>query len=191
MIGTYLYPIVQALKEQIEKNQQEIDDENTKNFDGLLKDKYNSLNELLSHGKEKELNEMKARIHEMLKNIRFKDGRSIEEAKSDIKNEKSLKKQADKMNKMEEEIKKKQEKDVKAVNNFLAGFADLAKNQVAAMLEKKEAKKAAEEKKKEKEDPKETIAESVRGPNKEVAEESMAHRASLRRKRDAFIASLD
>lgn len=134
MIGTYLYPIVQALKEQIEKNQQEIDDEKTKNFDGLLKEKYNSLNELLSQGKEKELNEMKARIHQMLKNIRFKDGRSIEEAKADIKNEKSLKKQADKMNKMEEEIKKKQEKDIKAVNNFLAGFADLAKNQVAAML---------------------------------------------------------
>ena len=50
MIGTYLYPIVQALKEQIEKNQQEIDDEKKKNFDGLLKEKYNSLNELLSHG---------------------------------------------------------------------------------------------------------------------------------------------
>ena len=66
MIGTYLYPIVQALKEQIEKNQQEIDDEKTKNFDGLLKEKYNSLNELLSQGKEKELNEMKARIHQML-----------------------------------------------------------------------------------------------------------------------------
>ena len=190
MIGTYLYPIVQALKEQIEKNQQEIDDEKTKNFDGLLKEKYNSLNELLSHGEEKELNEMKARIHQMLKNIRFKDGRSIEEAKEDIKNEKNLKKQTEKMNKMEEEIKKKQEKDIKAVNKFLAGFADLAKNQVATMLEKK-AKKETEEKNKEKEDPKETIAESERGPNKEVAEESMAHRASLRRKRDAFIASLD
>ena len=70
---------------------------------------------------------MKVRITQMLKNIRFKDGRSIEMAKADIKNEKSLKKQAEKMNKMEEEIKKKQEKDIKAVNNFLAGFANLAK----------------------------------------------------------------
>ena len=60
------------------------------------------------------------------------------------------------------------------------------------MLEKKKSKKAAEgEKDKDKEDPKETIAESERGPNKEVAEESMAHRASLRKKRDAFIESLD
>ena len=33
MIGTYLKPIVEALKEQIEKNQQEIDEKKKKTLD--------------------------------------------------------------------------------------------------------------------------------------------------------------
>ena len=123
----------------------------------------------------------------MLKNIRFKDGRSLEEAKADQNMEKSLQKQADTIKNMEQEIKKKQEKDMKQVNNFILNFADMAKNQLKMIAKKK---KEQEEKSKDSAE-EDKIVESGRGPNHEVAEEALAQRASLRRKREAFINSLD
>ena len=50
----------------------------------MMREKYDSLDELLSKGKSEELNKIKERIYRMLNNIRFKDGRSLADARRDI-----------------------------------------------------------------------------------------------------------
>ena len=48
-----------------------------------MRDEFDLMTDLQKRGQDKELNDIKARINAMLRNIRFGDGRSIQDVRED------------------------------------------------------------------------------------------------------------
>ena len=78
-----MYKLIQQtvaeIKKEIAKNQRLTEEENRDNMNKMLKDKYSVIKDLARSGGDKDIEHIKARIKSMLSNLRFADGRSLQE----------------------------------------------------------------------------------------------------------------
>ena len=70
---------VDEINKQIADNQRRTDDENRDNMNQMLKNKYSVVSDLAKSGGDKDLTEIKIKVNSMLANMRFEDGRSLNE----------------------------------------------------------------------------------------------------------------
>ena len=94
---------VEEIKKQIAENNRRTDEENRDNMNRMLKDKYSVMKDLNKSGGDKDLEAIKKKINSMLGNLRFNDGRSLQEVLKNMEVQKQLKEEEDKLKAMMEE----------------------------------------------------------------------------------------
>lgn len=177
---------VDEIKKEIEKNQRRTDEENRDNMNRMLKNKYSVMTDLMKSGGDKDLNIIKQKINSMLTNMRFQDGRSLQQVLDEMKLQKEVEEEEARLKAMQD--KEKLEKEMKkSDDSFVSHSFTESEGEDDSFLSKSSKTKSADadaEKEEEQE------ADPLRA-NAGLADDLLAHKAALRKKREDFIASID
>lgn len=76
---------VEEIKRQIADNKRRTEQEDRDNMNAMLQNKYSLMNDLLKSGGDKDINIIKQKVSSMLTNLRFTDGRSLNEVLENMK----------------------------------------------------------------------------------------------------------
>jgi len=93
---------VDEIKKQIADNQRRTDEEDRDNMNKMLKDKYSVLKDLAKSGADKDLTAIKQKVNSMLINMRFSDGRSLQEVLESMKMQKQVEEEEARLKAMQE-----------------------------------------------------------------------------------------
>ena len=152
----------------------------------MLKNKYSVMNDLMKSGGDKDLNVIKQKINSMLTNMRFQDGRSLQQVLDEMKLQQEVEEEEARLKAMQD--KEKLEKEMKkSDDSFVSHSFTESEGEDDSFLSKSSKTKSADadaEKEEEQE------ADPLRA-NAGLADDLLAHKAALRKKREDFIASID
>ena len=152
----------------------------------MLKNKYSVMKDLMKSGGDKDLTTIKQKINSMLTNMRFQDGRSLQQVLDEMNLQKEVEEEEARLKAMQE--KEKAEKEERhSSDSFVSHSFTESEEEDDSFLSKSSKTKSADadaEKEEEQE------ADPLRA-NAGLADDLLAHKAALRKKREEFIASID
>jgi hypothetical protein len=106
-----MYKLIQQLvadiKAEIAKNQRLTEEQDRDNMNKMLKNKYSVIEDLKKYAADKDLDEIKRKVKSMLTNLRFNDGRSL----NDVVDSMKMKKQAEEAEAQLKEFEESQKND--------------------------------------------------------------------------------
>lgn len=163
----------------------------------MLKNKYSVIEDLKRYGADKDVDEIKRKVKSMLTNLRFNDGRSLTDVVSNTKMKKQAEEAEAELKAMEErehqeklEKKARHEDSRETFSSHRFSTESSEENESAdSSMSKDEKDKSSKDGDAEKED--EQAAQDPGRANAELADELLAHKALLKKKREEFMASLD
>lgn len=151
----------------------------------MLKDKYSVMKDLQKSGAIKDLDDIKKKVASMLTNLRFSDGRSLEQVLETMKMQQQLDEEQAKLDAMKE--KEKHDRLDRSSDSFVSeAFSD--EDLSNDSFQTKSSKDASKDE--DAEDGNDQEQDPGRA-NAELADDMLAHKAELRRKREEFMASID
>lgn len=176
---------VEEIKRQIAENKRRTDLEQKDNMNKMLKDKYSVMKDLMKSGGDQDIVLIKQKVSSMLANLRFTDGRSLQEVVESMKMQEIIKEQEAKLKLMEEQErarKMQNQSDDSFVSESLSGDSE---HDSFISKSSKTASKDEDAEKLEEQDADLMMA------NAGLADDMLAHKAALKKKREEFIASMD
>lgn len=101
-----MYKLIQQtlkeIKDEIAKNQRLTEMENRDNMNQMLKDKYSVIKDLAKSGSDKDITVIQQKVSSMLNNLRFSDGRSLQEVMESMKIQEQIEAEEAQLRAMEE-----------------------------------------------------------------------------------------
>lgn len=185
-----MYKLMQAtveeIKKQIAENQRRTEQEDRDNMNKMLKDKYSVMKDLIKSGGDKDLNHIKQKISSMLTNMRFHDGRSLQQVLDEMNLQKKVEEEEARLKAMQE--KERLEKAEKqSSDSFVSqSFSDSDQDNDSFLSKSSQTKSKDADAEKEEEQEVDPLR-----ANAGLADDLLAHKAALRKKREEFIASID
>lgn len=151
----------------------------------MLKEKYSVLMDLLRSGGDKDLDVIKTKVNSMLFNLRFKDGRSLQEVLESKQMQLRLKEEEAKLKEMEEAEKQAKQGGNSSDSFVSEDFSDSENDSFISSSSKTHSKDDEDAEKNEDEDV------DLMKANEGLADDMLAHKAALRKKREEFLANID
>lgn len=151
----------------------------------MLKDKYSVMKDLLKSGGDKDINLIKQKVNSMLTNLRFTDGRSLSEVVESMRLQEQIKREEENLKQMEEA--ERAAKEQAASDSFVSeSLSNESEDDSFLSKSSKTGSKQDEDAEKEESQDGDQIK-----ANADQADDMLAHKAALRKKREEFIASMD
>ena len=173
------------IKKQIAENNRRTEEEGKDNMNTMLKEKYSVLMDLLRSGGDKDLDVIKTKVNSMLFNLRFKDGRSLQEVLESKQMQLRLKEEEAKLKEMEEAEKQAKQGGNSSDSFVSEDFSDSENDSFISSSSKTHSKDDEDAEKNEDEDV------DLMKANEGLADDMLAHKAALRKKREEFLANID
>lgn len=149
----------------------------------MLKDKYSVMKDLAKSGGDKDLEQIKNKVGSMMINLRFTDGRNLQEVLESFKMQQQLQEEEDKLKAMEEAEKQAKQEQKNESDSFVSeAFSDSEDDSFISKSSKTHSKD---------EDKEEDADADFNKANAGLADDMLAHKAALKKKREEFIASMD
>lgn len=174
---------VEEIKKQIAENKRRTDDENKDNMNRMLKDKYSVMKDLAKSGGDKDLTLIKQKVGSMMLNLRFTDGRNLQEVLESFKMQQQLVEEEDKLKAMQEAEKQAKIEQKNDSDSFVSeAFSDSEEDSFISKSSKTHSKD---------EDKEDDADADFNKANAGLADDMLAHKAALKKKREEFVASMD